>query len=132
MKFYLAVTLSPGTLAHVNPAGLEVELWRDGCVALGEERTLDSGAVQLGLDGSLPVSAARRRPSRDVPGQDRASLAASHPPRVTELLPGAEQSAVTAPEVVPLVAVEVPAEATHLTPHLGRQTELQEADPVPQ
>ena len=37
-----------------------------------------------------------------------------------------------APEVVPLVAVEVPAEAAHVTSHLGRETQLEEADPVPE
>ena len=39
---------------------------------------------------------------------------------------------MTAHEVVLLVAVEVPAEAAHLTSHLGREAELQETDAVPE
>ena len=35
-------------------------------------------------------------------------------------------------EVVLLVPVEVPTEAAHLTSHLGREAELQEADAVPE
>ena len=126
------MTLGPGTLAHVDPAGLEVELWLDGGVTGGEERTLDGGTVELRLDGSLPVAPAGGRLDVDVPGQDRAGLPAPHPPGVPELLPGAEQGPVAAHEVVLLVAVEVPAEAAHLTSHLGREAELQETDAVPE
>ena len=129
---HLAVTLSAGTLTHVDPAGLEVELGRDGGVAGREEGALDGGAVELRLDASLPVTPAGGGLDRNVPGQDRAGLPPPNPPGVPELLAGPEKGSVAAHEVVPLVAVEVPAEATHLTPHLGRQTELQEADPVPQ
>ena len=126
------MTLSAGTLTHVDPAGLEVELGRDGGVAGREEGALDGGAVELRLDASLPVTPAGGRLHWDISGQDRTRLLPPDPPGVPELLPGAEEGSVTAHEVVLLVAVEVPAEATHLTPHLGRQTELQEADPVPQ
>ena len=126
------MTLGPGTLAHVDPAGLEVELWLDGGVTGGEERTLDGGTVELGLDGSLPVAPAGGRLHRNIPGQHRAGLLPSHPPGVPELLPGAEEGPVAAHEVVLLVAVEVPAEAAHLTSHLGREAELQETDAVPE
>ena len=44
---HLAVALSTGTLTHVDPAGLEVELGRDSCVAGREEGALDGGAVEL-------------------------------------------------------------------------------------
>ena len=129
---HLAVALSPGTLTHVDPAGLEVELGRDGGVAGREEGALDGGAVELRLDASLPVTPAGGRLDRNIPGQDRAGLPPPNSPGVPELLAGPEKGSVAAHEVVPLVAVEVPAEAAHLASHLGGETELQEADPVPE
>ena len=126
------MTLSAGTFTHVDPAGLEVELRLDGGVTGGEERALDGGAVKLRLDASLPVTSAGGRLHWNISGQDRARLLPADPPGVAELLPGAEEGSVTAHEVVLLVAVEIPAEAAHLASHLGRETELQEADTVPE
>ena len=122
------MTLGAGTLTHVDPAGLEVELGRDGGVAGREEGALDGGAVELRLDASLPVTPAGGGLDWDIPGQDRAGLLPPDPPGVPELLAGPEVGSVAAHEVVPLVAVEVPAEAAHLASHLGRKAELQEAE----
>ena len=126
------MTLSAWTLTHVDPAGLEVELRLDGGVTGGEERTLDGRAVELRLDASLPVTSAGGRLHWNISGQDRTRLLPPDPPGVAELLAGAEEGSVTAHKVVLLVAVEVPAEAAHLASHLGRESELQEADPVPE
>ena len=126
------MTLSPGTLAHIDPAGLEVELRLDGGVTGGEERTLDGRAVELRLDASLPVTTTGGRLDWNISGQDRTRLLPPNPPGVAEFLPGAEEGSVTAHEVVLLVAVEVPTEAAHLASHLGREAELQEADAVPE
>ena len=47
-------------------------------------------------------------------------------------LAGGEQVPAPPDEVVPLVAVEVAAEAAHVAPHPGRDAELQEAHAVPE
>ena len=64
------MTLGPGTLAHVYPAGLEVELGLDHRVAPGEQRALDGRAVELGLDGPLPVPSTGGRSGGHISGQN--------------------------------------------------------------
>ena len=62
----------------------------------------------------------------------RASPPPADPPGVAKLLPGLQQVPVPSNQVVPLVAVKVPAEAAHLARHAGRYGQLKEAHPVPQ
>lgn len=67
---YLAVALCARTLAHIYPAGGEVEVGVDLGVAPSEQRRLDCRAVFAGPDVGVPVLFAGRRPGRDIPGQD--------------------------------------------------------------
>ena len=126
------MTLSARTFAHINFAGFEVELGRYFGVTGGEQAAFDGGAVLVRLDAALPVVFTRGRTSGHVTWQHGARLPTSDTPRVAKLLTGAEQVTVSSDEIVPLVSVEVPAKPAHVSPHLGRNRQLEETDPVPQ
>jgi hypothetical protein len=64
------MALRARTLAHVNPAGLEVVVRLDLPVTLREQGGLDGGAVLRGPDVAVPVLAARRRLQGDISRQD--------------------------------------------------------------
>jgi hypothetical protein len=64
------MALRARTLAHVDPAGLEVVVGLDLPVTLREQGGLDGGAVLRGPDVAVPVLAARRRLQGDISRQD--------------------------------------------------------------
>jgi hypothetical protein len=64
------MALCARTLAHVDPAVLEVVVRLDLPVTLREQGGLDGGAVLRGPDVAVPVLAARRRLQGDISRQD--------------------------------------------------------------
>ena len=64
------MALLAGTLTHINPAGLEIELWPHHRVARREDGRVDGRAVLDGADVGLPVLLARRLPGWHVTWQN--------------------------------------------------------------
>lgn len=130
---HLAVARLARALAHVQLAGVEVVVGVDPALARVEEGGVEGVAVPVGLDLALPgLRALRLVRVRHVPGEDRAGPHPAHPPGVPERLAVGEDGAVAAVEVVPAVAVEVPAEPAHPVVVLGGDGQLQEAHSVPE
>ena len=126
------MALRARTLAHVYPAGLEVKVRLDPRVTGGEQRRLDGGAVPVRPDVAVPVLPAGRRRGGHVPREHGAGPPAPHPPAVAELLARGQEAAVPPDQVVPLVAVEVAAEAAHVARPAAGHGQLEKGDAVPQ